>query len=217
MLAQDPQTRKGIPEAEMRLRWPKTYAYLKQFEGDPEEPEHGTLRGRATKAVRDPIERGAPFYSMFGVGPYSLASFRVVWGGQVAPALNVSVCGLDEGERSILNDQTAYLIPFDNEAEAHYLAALLNSSPVRLFYSCLAYKHTSVNFIQGLAIENYQPQRNNKHEMLSSLSQQCHTAKQKNRQGEVATLEAEINAIAARMWKITDTELKAIQKALSDL
>ena len=76
MLAQDPQTRKGIPEAEMRLRWPKTYAYLKQFEGDPEEPEHGTLRGRATKAVRDPIERGAPFYSMFGVGPYSLASFR---------------------------------------------------------------------------------------------------------------------------------------------
>ena len=201
----------------MKLRWPRTFAYLKRFEGDPKDPKRGTLRGRATKAVRGPIEKGGPFYSMFGVGPYSLASFRVVWGGQVATALNVSVSGSDERKRPILNDQTAYLVPFDNEAEAHYLAALLNSTPVRFFYRCLAYKHTSMNFIQGLAIENYQPHKESKHETLSSLSQQCHTAKRKNRQDKVATIEAEINAVAASIWEITDAELKAIQKALSEL
>ena len=198
----------------MKLRWPKTFAYLKQFEGDSKDPKRGTLRGRATKAVRGPIEKGGPFYSMFGVGPYSLASFKVVWGGQVATALNVSVSGSDGRKRPILNDQTAYLVPFDNEAEAHYLAALLNSAPVRFFYGCLAYKHTSMNFIQGLEIEKYQP---SEHDTLSSLSQQCHTAKRKNRQNKVATLEAEIDAVAASIWEITNAELKAIQKALSEL
>lgn len=97
------------------------------------------------------------------------------------------------------------------------MAALLNSAPVRFFYGCLAYKHTSMNFIQGLAIENYQPHEESKHETLSSLSQQCHAAKRKNRQDKVATLEAEINAVAASIWEITDAELKAIQKALSEL
>ncbi|MFB6248374.1 MAG: N-6 DNA methylase, partial [Salinibacter sp.] len=32
----------GIPEAEMKRRWPKTFAYLKQFEGDPDNPQRGT-------------------------------------------------------------------------------------------------------------------------------------------------------------------------------
>ena len=31
----------GIPESEMKHRWPKTFAYLKQFEGDLENPERG--------------------------------------------------------------------------------------------------------------------------------------------------------------------------------
>ena len=71
-----------------------------------------------------------------------------------------------------------------------------------------------MNFIQGLEIEKYQP---SEHDTLSSLSQQCHTAKRKNRQNKVATLEAEIDAVAASIWEITNAELKAIQKALSEL
>ena len=211
ILTQDPETRKGIPEAVMKLRWPKTYSYLKQFEGDPKNPERGTLRGRS--GFRQYFKSTDPFYSIYNVGSYSVASFRVIWAGQVATAFNVSVSGSDKSGRPILNDQTAYFVPFYNEGAAHYLAALLNSAPIRFFYNCLAYKHTSMNFIRNLAIYNYQPESDCRHEVLSGLSQQCHKAKKNNRQDDVVTLEAEIDKIAARIWGIDDAELKAIQEA----
>ena len=70
ILAQDPETRKGIPESEMKHRWPKTYAYLKQFEGDPEEPARGSLRGRS--GYRQYFNPSDPFYSMYNVGSYTM-------------------------------------------------------------------------------------------------------------------------------------------------
>ena len=33
IIAQDPSTRRGIAEEEMRVNFPKTYAYFKNFEG----------------------------------------------------------------------------------------------------------------------------------------------------------------------------------------
>ena len=77
ILAQDPQTRKGIPEAEMKRRWPKTYAYLKQFEGSRRKPKRGTLRGRS--GYRQYFKPSDPFYSMYNVGPYTMAEWKVVW------------------------------------------------------------------------------------------------------------------------------------------
>jgi len=47
VLAQDPATGKGIAESEMKKRQPKTFSYLKRFEGSMESPKRGTLRGRA--------------------------------------------------------------------------------------------------------------------------------------------------------------------------
>ncbi|HQQ00746.1 MAG TPA: N-6 DNA methylase, partial [bacterium] len=37
----------GIPESTMKIKYQKTYSYLRRFEGDPKKPEHGTLRGRS--------------------------------------------------------------------------------------------------------------------------------------------------------------------------
>ena len=212
ILAQNPETRRGISESEMKRRWKKTYKYLKQFEGNPQNPVRGTLRGRS--GYRKYFKPSDPFYSMYNVGRYSLAPFRIVWGGQVATTLNVSVSGSDESNRPILNDQTAYLVAFEDESEAHYLASLLNSTPVRALYRWLAYKHTSMDFIQGLAIENYSP-RDSRHGALSNLSRQCHSAA--NNEDQLVALEAEIDKAATKIWGITDAELKAIQKALADM
>ncbi len=79
ILAQDPQARKGIPETEMKRRCPKTFAYLKQFEGDPKKPLRGTLRGRS--GYRKYFKSSDPFYSLYNVGLYSLARiFHQVFG-----------------------------------------------------------------------------------------------------------------------------------------
>ncbi len=211
ILAQDPDKRAGIPEPEMKRRWPKTYAYLKRFEGDPDNPQRGTLRGRS--AYRKYYEPTDPFYSMYGVGPYTMARWRTAWKGQVATSLDVSVCGPGEDGRPVLNDQTAYSVPFEEEREAHYLAALLNSRPVRAFYGCLAYKHTSMAFIAQLAMQTFE-RGHEVHEELTTLSQQCHAAAAHNDEAGVAELEARIDAVAARIWGITDAELAAIREAL---
>gem|GEM_PF-970243 len=113
----------------------------------------------------------------------------------------------------MLNDQTAYSVPFEEEREAHYLAALLNSRPVRAFYGCLAYKHTSMAFIAQLAMQTFE-RGHEVHEELTTLSQQCHAAAAHNDEAGVAELEARIDAVAARIWGITDAELAAIREAL---
>src|SRR5205823_6492213 len=70
ILAQDPQTRTGIPEAEMKRKLPKTFAYLKRFERQ--------LQNRASSSMKRLMETGA-FYSMFAIGSYTMAPFKVVW------------------------------------------------------------------------------------------------------------------------------------------
>ena len=62
LLVQDPATRTGIAEAMMRERFPLTLAYLERF--------RNLLLSRA--AFRRYQGRG-PFYSMYNVGPYTIA------------------------------------------------------------------------------------------------------------------------------------------------
>lgn len=71
LMAQDPIKRRGIDEDEMKTSYPKTYAYLKRFEA--------VLRERKSRGVSDMVETGAPFYTMFAVGDYTLAPYKVVW------------------------------------------------------------------------------------------------------------------------------------------
>ena len=88
ILAQDPATRAGIPEADMKREQPKTFAYFKKFEGKREKPERGTLRGRALyKLYFRPTD---PFYSMYNVGPYSVQPIKVFW-RQFIPELRMAV------------------------------------------------------------------------------------------------------------------------------
>ena len=68
LLAQDPQTRTGLDEERFRRDYPRSFAYLKQFEA--------ILTARA--AYRRYQDR-QPFYSMYNVGPYTLAAAKVIW------------------------------------------------------------------------------------------------------------------------------------------
>ncbi|MFH1610056.1 MAG: DNA methyltransferase, partial [Candidatus Bipolaricaulota bacterium] len=78
LLVQDPQTRRGIAEEELRERYPKTWAYLKRFE--PILRERAAFTRYFTRKDRSGavVETG-PFYSMFDVGDYSFAPWKVVW------------------------------------------------------------------------------------------------------------------------------------------
>jgi methylase of polypeptide subunit release factors len=122
LLAQDPQTRNGLEEARLRRDYPRTFAYLQRFEE--------ILTARA--AYRRYQDR-QPFYSMYNVGPYTLAAAKVIWRRMDRKIRAAVVETLDDpllGLRPVIPQETCVLIACATSDEAHYLCALLNSSIV---------------------------------------------------------------------------------------
>src|SRR5690606_14473467 len=102
-MVQDRIKRRGINEAELQMRYPRTYGYLKRFEA--------VLRARAAfKRFFTRPERGGgltetgPFYSMFNVGDYTFAPWKVVW-RYVAADFIVAVMGPKDGKPVVPNEK----------------------------------------------------------------------------------------------------------------
>ncbi len=211
ILAQDPQRGKGIVESEMK-KLPKTFAYLRRFEGDLKKPKRGTLRGRALyKQYFDPSD---PFYSMYNVGPYTLAPWKVVW-RDMGSEIQVSVVG-PHREGCICPEHHVMFVPLTDAREAHYLCAVLMSSPVQVVVG--GYTTTtgiSTHVLEHLAIPRF-AEGNKLHLILSELSKGCHAAAAKEDSEGLGLLENEIDNFVAKLWGITGDELKAIQQALAE-
>ncbi len=203
----------GIPEAEVKRRWPKTYAYLKQFEGDPKKPERGTLRGRS--GYRQYFKETDPFYSMYNVGPYTMAKWKVLW-PEVGHSVRASVSGpsMVEKVKPPLPDHTVVAVSCSSESEAYFIAGMLNSSPAYVAVAAYIVLHPSPHIMKNIAVPQFK-KTDSVHKRVADLSRQCHVAA--NNENRLAALEADVDEAAAKVWCITDTELKAIQKALSDL
>ena len=213
ILAQDPQTRRGIPESEMKRSHPKTYAYLRQFEGEPRRPERGTLRGRS--GYRQYFKPTNPFYSMYNIGPYTMAKWKVVWREQSAFFQAAAIDGLDK--QPVVPDHKLMLVPARGSQEVHYLCAVLNSAPSRLaIVSYVVSISTSTHVLDNIAVPEFQSS-NEMNQRIATLSQRCHKAAAKGDADAVAALEAEIDRAAAKIWGITTDELRAIQDALAEM
>ncbi len=169
LLAQDPATRTGIDEDLLRARWPRTYAYLRAHER--------VLRERA--ALRR-FQRGRPFYSMYNVGPYTLAPCKVVWRRMDrrlrAAVVEPAVHGL-LGPRPVVPQETCVFIPGESLEEAHYLSAMLNSGPLgRLVAACSVQGGKSFGtpaILDVLGLARFDP-RCGVHGELAALSRAAH-------------------------------------------
>ena len=122
LLAQDPATRAGIDESRMRRDYPRTLAYLRRFE--PMLIERAAYRR---------YQGRQPFYSMYNVGPYTLAGAKVIWRRMDRKIRAAVVETIDHallGPRPVVPQETCVLIACDCGEEAHYLCAVLNSALV---------------------------------------------------------------------------------------
>jgi hypothetical protein len=111
-------TQRWIGEDTTRLAHdaPRLWAYLRA--------NAARFEGRKSS-----IYRGRPPFALFGIGPYSFASFKVaICGLHKAPAFRA--VGPVEG-RPVLLDDTCYFLPCSSAAEAAALAALCND-PIAL-------------------------------------------------------------------------------------
>jgi hypothetical protein len=101
----------AIPENEMAGRFPKTYAYLKRFETD--------LRRRS--GYRRYFKESDPFYSMFNVGDYTFAPYKVLW-REVSNDIQAAVVkSPSHGDELTIPDHTLVAVATDSYDEAQFL------------------------------------------------------------------------------------------------
>ncbi len=213
LMVQNPVKRRGIDEQELQGRYPRTYGYLKRF-------EHALRKRAAFKRYFTRPERGGkvvetgPFYSMFDVGEYTFAPWKVVW-REVACTLNAAVAPPFDDKPTVA-DHTLILVDCTTRKEAHYLCAVLNSSPARLVVQAYIVLHPDPHILQHIRIPRYDPS-DPVHQRLAELSQGAHEAARAQDEKRLRQIEAEIDRQAAQLWGLTDSELHEIQQSLREL
>jgi len=211
LMVQDPEKRRGYDESWLSVKYPKTYAYLKHFES--------VLLERRDRGTRGLIEKGAPFYSMFAVGDYTFAPYKVVW-GRIAGAMAAAVAATAPGEKPPVPQETISLVAFNDAEEAHYLCAVVNSAPFN--FAAQSYSQRggksfgTPSILEKIRVPRYDP-GDSTHRQLAILSQQAHEATAAGDTARVREIEAEINRLAAELWGLTEGELREIQESLEEL
>jgi hypothetical protein len=119
-----PQRSVGQDTSQIERRAPKTWRYLLEHAG--------LLDGR-----RSSIYRNRPRFSIFGVGDYSFAPWKVAVAG-LYKTLRFRVVGKHQG-KPIVFDDTCYFLPCRTRREAELLCSLLNSPPAQAFFSAFVF------------------------------------------------------------------------------
>ncbi|MFA0733796.1 MAG: hypothetical protein OGMRLDGQ_000296, partial [Candidatus Fervidibacter sp.] len=200
----------AIPEKEMQERYPRTYGYFKRFEQ--------TLLKRGGWEVKQMMKAGKPFYSMSEIGDYTFAPWKVVW-PWISKGIRAAVVGLFDG-KPVVPEHNAFLVACDALEEALYICALLNSSAgdfaIRSFFSTGGGGIGAPVVLEHIRIPRFDP-KNPVHLRLAELSMLAHEAARIGDEMRLREIEAEIDLWAAKLWNLTDDELRDIQQSLAEL
>lgn len=86
------------------------------------------------------IYKGTPAFSMFGVGDYSYAEYKVGISGFYKKPLFVLLYNEKKIDQPIMLDDTSYFLSFDNYSEAYTCMLLLNSERVQNFLLSISFQ-----------------------------------------------------------------------------
>jgi len=208
---------KAIPVDDMKRIYPKAYAYLARFEA--------VLRQRAAltrffgrRGSDGRITVTAPFYSLFDIGEYTFAHWKVVW-PNIASSLNAAVMG-HLGGKVLIPQHTVTLVVGNSAAECHFICSVVNSAMAS--YAAQTYSQTggksfgTPHILQNIRVPRFDP-KDEVHVKLAQMSEQAHEATAKGDIERVAKIEEQVDLLAAKLWGLSDKELKEIKLALEEL
>lgn len=115
-----------------------------------------------------------------------------------------------------LPDRTVIAVYCGSARKARYLAGLLNSAPVCATAAAYIVLHPSPHVLQQIAVPRFNEKRTS-HMRIADLSREGPLAAAKGESEGVAVLEAELDRAAAQLWDITESELRTIQDALTEI
>lgn len=197
---------KAIPENIMKTFYPKTFLYFSRFKKP--------LLDRKDSVLQRSL-RYIPFYSLAAVNNYTFLPFKVVWTRMAK--IEAAVVSNKNG-KPIIPQETISYVPLHNKQEAYYVAGMINSSPFQ--YAAISYSQEggksmgSPHILENIRIPKFNPE-NNLHLRLAELSQKAHEETAKG--NDVSEIEEEIDLLTAKIWGLTDDELKDIKKSLEEL
>ena len=154
-----------IPEDEFKTQFRSSFRYFGRFRNDLE-----------NRSLHKRWGKGKPFYSMYNIGPYTFAPFRVAWKRTTKKFECVVLSTLDDevlGNRLVLANGKVMIVAFDNEDEAHFLCGFLNaaSSRERINSAITSEAHRTIIDV----LPNFRPKKNGGvWKDVVSLSKQCH-------------------------------------------
>lgn len=119
-----PQRTVGEDTSAIQARAPKTWAYL---------TAHGDLLAKRSSS----IYRNRPAFSIFGVGDYTFAPWKVGISG-FYKRLAFGVVGPVHG-KPVVFDDTSYFLPCQTKEQAECAAAVLNSPEACSFYNAFVF------------------------------------------------------------------------------
>jgi hypothetical protein len=196
----------AISEEQMQRNYPRTWGYLSRF-------RQVLLNRVAYKLLR----MGHPFYILKDISTYTFAPWKVVW--TRLARIEAAVVDLHEG-KPIVPQETVTLVECSSANEAHYICALVNSSPFQ--FAAISYSQEggksmgSMHILEHIRIPCFDP-KNPVHLRLAELSMQAHEAARIGDEMRLREIEAEIDRWAAKLWNLSDDELRDIQQSLAEL
>jgi hypothetical protein len=160
-----PQRQAGEANADaLERETPKTYDYLESRRERLEERKSSWFDG-------------GPFYSLFGLGPYTWAPYKVVWcrlGFNPHFAVVSRVDDAELGRKPVVPGDHCMFVACDDATEAHYLCGLLNADPYQRCLRDLAGGKAglSKSVVSSLYLPEWEGTRTQ--ERLAALSRQAH-------------------------------------------
>lgn len=195
LIVQDPQTRVGYAETLMKRKWQRTFNYLTRFTKE-------LLDRAAYKKYHAESDR--PFYSQYNIADYTFARYKVVWkrmAGDIVAAV-ISQAKTDFGWKKIIPTDTTSLFATEDENEAHYLCAIINSTAVRRFiksYSSPGRGFGAPSVMEHVGIGKFD-RKNEIHKNLSALSRSLHKLKIDGKDDKIAGLEKEVDSCVCKLF-----------------
>lgn len=195
LIVQDPEKRIGYPEYIIKQKYPRTYGYLLKFKEE-------LLNRAAYKKYH--ADKESPFYSQFNIGAYTFSNFKVVWKRMANDIVAAVICELKTpfGYKKVFPMDTTVFFPTDNESEAHYLCAIINSNLVRDFiksFSSAGRGFGTPSVMEHVGIPKFDS-KNELHQKLSEISKKCHQLKSEDKEKEIEKLENENNKLVMQLF-----------------
>jgi len=220
----NPKTSRPILESDMKVNWPLTYSYLLNYKNELENRSIHKLWGK-----------GNPFYSIYDIGTYTFAPYKVVWtriAGAITGKAVSFACAVVEpiNEKPVIPDDGIILVETESLDEAYYIAGVLNSTIIRSIIASYTYELRQETHIIDIAKIPKFDLNNNLHKKIAELSKKAHElakcvysnnkpdyCKNINAKEELKKVEDEIDLAVAELYGISKEELEGFRELMDIL